>query len=90
MSTDALGAITSHEANNESTNNRNKHFKETEFIASRRNKSGTPALKEKKVGEKSNQPEQKQRNERADEANTKCKEREKDHTRIRGKITKLT
>jgi hypothetical protein len=89
MPTNTLRTITSHEANNESTNDRNKYFKYTKFITRRRNKRSTPALEEKKIGEKSNQPEQNQCNKRANNTNAKCKEREEDHTRIRRKITEL-
>ncbi len=73
MSPDALRTETSHEANNEGTNDGNKNFKHTRSIASRRNKGCTPALKEKEVGEKPNKPEQNQRNERTYSTNPECK-----------------
>jgi hypothetical protein len=70
VAADAFGAVPSHDADDERAGNGHEQAEHTKMIAGWRNEVGAPAAEVKKVGEKADEPEKGERNERAKRADT--------------------
>jgi hypothetical protein len=70
VASNTLWAIARHETYNKRAQNRHKNFKHTEPVPGRRDQPCSPALKEKEIREKANEPEQTQRHKGAERADS--------------------
>src|SRR6516225_5877977 len=86
MAADTLRAVASYESHDETANHRHKHFHPAEMIARGGDQGSTPALEEKQIGEKPDQPQQGEGNEGAEYANDNRQQGDGDYIMAGGEV----
>jgi hypothetical protein len=84
---DPLGSVASHDADYQSTDNWHQDYEDAQRVQRGRFVLPTPGMKEEKIGEEINQPQQDQREVRADDTNHNADQRKGNDSKISSEIS---